>query len=400
MEILKIKVSNKTHKATGKPIDEAVRYIKSKYSIKYNIFANEYTIHLRKGSQEQIDKSDLELRMKNDGVRIGLKDIEKILTSQSTRFKVSENFNPIHEYLNKIKKVKKAQISHIDLFSSFLNPKNMKKEIFQVYFKKWFVATIATILGKSTNDVVFVIAQEQGGTGKTKYIKHIFDIAELTIYINTISEKRTNVDLLKEMTRNILILFDEMAILKKNYIDSLKSIISQDEIKTNTKSQNILPRLGSFAGTTNHTEEKGGFIPKYDKGLMRRILTVENEGFIDYQTYIKEVSQEQMLAEALYLIESGYNYKFDYTDFKFLEQNNRKYLKGFDLKEIIEEFYQKPEGNFNKKEVFKTATEIFPSKISNVLIGKTLKSLEFQEYETRVGENKSATSGYLIKRKI
>ena len=58
-------------------------------------------------------------------------------------------------------------------------------------------------------------------------------------------------------------MFDEMAGLKKSYINTFKSEISQFRIKqrfAHTQDEVILDRLGSFAGTSNYNQEKGGFI--------------------------------------------------------------------------------------------------------------------------------------------
>ena len=51
----------------------------------------------------------------------------------------------------------------------------------------------------------------------------------------------------------------------------------------------ILDRLGSFAGTSNFNQEKGGFIEANYRGLMRRFFCVENVGHIDWQSYINKI---------------------------------------------------------------------------------------------------------------
>lgn len=265
---------------------------------------------------------------------------------------------------------------------------------------------VATALGLTKNDVMFIIVQAKGGTGKTEFVKFLTKIEELAFYTKTITKNNYQTNIPKEITRNLLIIFDELAALKPAYLDAFKSEISMDDIKTKhsySTDEIILPRLGSFAGTSNFTQEKGGFIPINDGGLMRRFFTVENTCKIDWQSYTKKVSLEQMYAEAMMLIEaSNFDYNFNNEDYELFETYNKRYLKTLDLSDIIKQRY-KPGVNGHSE--FKTASDIEtellaenypPSLISPEQIGRALNGMGFTQTSKRVGEEKEARKVYQV----
>jgi len=394
-------------------IELAVKFIRKKYIIKYNIFLNNFSIKEKSKRGAELSKTDLRLILKSNNIRIPQPDLTSILNSQIPNFKVSTNHNPVHDYLEDLKY---DGNSHIEKLSEFINPVNhdnnktdFHKIRFRKYFKKWFVAMVATALGLSKNDVMFIIVQKEGGTGKTGFIEYLSSAPGLIDYCKSITKNNYKTDILKETTRNILLIFDELAALNPRYINTFKSEISQAKIKTKfsyNPDEIILPRLGSFAGTTNFNKEKGGFIQINDKGLMRRLFCIENAGQINWQKYIKEIDINQLYAEAINLIKhTDYDYVFNPEDFSDFEKYNRRYLKNAKISEIISEYYEPSKSDAEL--VYLNATNIkaelislnYPEHlITTDAIGKCFTALGFHQDNQRIGMNKDSIKVYHINR--
>jgi predicted P-loop ATPase len=415
LKIVHLKTSNRSRQNTNTDIiSEATQFIRKRYHIKYNIFLNAYSI-MPKKSNKEITSKDLRLFLRANGIKISDNYLWDILRSRHEEFKVSEDFNPVRDYLLNLKGKYNGE-SHIDLLSSFINPRQFKdnkpkdyhRKRFDKYFKKWFVSMVATALGYTKNDVMFIIVQAEGGTGKTGFIEFLMSPENLNNYLKTITKNTYKTDILREITRNLLVLFDEMAGLKKNYINTFKSEISQFRIKqrfAHAHDEVILDRLGSFAGTSNYNEEKGGFIEINDKGLMRRLFCVENTGQINWAEYTQKINLEQMYAEAVMLIEdSKFDYNFNQKDYADFEIYNRRFLKEADLKQVLKEYY-KP--GLNGTSDYMNASMIqedlssmnYPQEIFTIQkIGHTMKELGFTETKKRVGKDKETKKVYRIEK--
>jgi len=389
------KKAKKNGAVSNEMITTVVKFLRKNFEINKNILTNVFEIvDIKTG--EFVDKNDLPLMLELKNIRMSQHKINQILASSFSEFKVTKDINPVVEYLNSRRGKYIAQESQIELFASYLTPKKIKgntPERWMKYFKKWFVSTVATALRKGKNDVMLVIVQRKGGTGKTKYIDFLIP-PELEKYRITISKRDYKTNLKHEIATRFLINFDELAALNHRYILSFKSEISEEIIKTTHKYDHrevMLPRLASFAGSTNFNEAKGGFIQENDFGLMRRIFAVENEGFFNWQKYTKLVDINQMYSEAIMLIEnSEFDYSFGPNDFTNFENFNRKYLRHFELAEILEKIVKKPTNGHYEKQ---TATELqqllldenYPeNRISAVAIGTELSKMGFTQKSTKI----------------
>ena len=392
-------------------VQQAVTFIRKRYNVEYNIFLNSYTIKDKQDAQIYT-KNDLRLLLKSNHINLSYSYLNDILKSKIADFKVTEVVNPVRVYLKSLEEKYEGE-SHIEKLAAYIHPRkfsgdeNADLERFRKYFKKWFVSMVATALGRTKNDVMFVIIQAEGGTGKSGFIEHLTNIPALMEYFKVITKQNYKTNLLKDITRNMLISFDELAALAKKYLNTFKSEISQRKIKQQfaySTDEVILDRLGSFAGTTNFNQEKGGFIEVNDKGLMRRIFSVENTGAIDWQDYMKNVDVEQMYAEAVMLvISANFDYDFNKEDYKNFENYNRRYLKDFDLSEVVSENFEKGV----KGDRFMTPTDMrtelieanYPeAKLSPEAIGTALSKLGRVSESDRKENERNPVKGYYIKK--
>jgi predicted P-loop ATPase len=409
MKIIKPKI-NTRQVATGESvIQETVKYIRARYEIKYNPFLNKHTIFQKKGNRTEITPDSLFLIMRSAGFKISEHNLKKILCSDYSEFAVATDVNPVHEYLNSVRG-KYNGVSHIDKLAGYLVPRQFAEDNadvlrLQKYFKKWFVAMVATALGLTKNDVMFNLVHSVGGSGKTKFFEFFTEIPQLIFYRKTIAEKTQKIDMQLEATRNLCILFDELSAIKKSYIDAFKSLLSSEEQKVKHRyatHERQLPKLASFGGNTNYNAEKGGFIPMDDMGYMRRIFSVELAERINFRGYTKEILHEQLYSEALLLIENtDYDYNFNEADYIDFYNYNLRYVKAISLTDIIAKHFCKGNGHAHNL----TATEItdilisknYPAKMINpVAVGRTLNLMGFEQKTARVGEEKTPKHPYKI----
>ena len=416
LKIIKTNTKQNSRTSAANSVEIAcVQYIRKRYNVKYNMFENEYIIKNKRGKKNEISEDDLYLYLRSDGIKISHKSLSAILKSQNKDWNVSTDFNPVSDYLLSLTGKFKADESEINKYASYIKPRKFHKtekakKRFQKYFKKWFVAMVATALGITKNDVMFVIIQEEGGTGKTRYIEHLVtSVEQLAYYYKTIVKNNYRTDITKDITKNLLINFDELAALNKRYLQTFKGDISQQNIKQKfayMRKEIVLKRLGSFAGTTNFSAERGGFIQSNDKGLMRRMFCVENVGYIDYESYTKEVNMEQMYAEAVNLIKNtNFDYNFNQKDYADFQQYNYRYLKPLDVGKLIELKF-KPGINgeaeyLQAKDIQKEFIQegFTPEYISLKIIGLKMAELGFIFTQKRLNkDNKKNKRYYKIQR--
>ena len=241
-------------------------------------------------------------------------------------------FNPIQTYIDSLRG-KYAGRSHIDLLCSFLkcrefNPEktDYSQERANRMIRKWMISTVAQWLDNIPNETMLTFVQAGEGYGKTSLCNY-FIPAPLKDYSTIASKNENRFDLEDAYTRHPFIIHDELVGINKGSIETWKAVMSNSELNTRRRGEEFAikrKRIASALGTSNRTQEKGGFLA--ENFGYRRFGCIELED-IYWEEYIQAVDVDQMWAEALMLYESsGFQWKFDREDFFEFETFNSRYL--------------------------------------------------------------------------
>jgi len=267
-----------------------------------------------------------------------------------------QDVHPLREWLRALKPYQPESGDWINLVSAQVhlneNENVNANQLWQTYFKKWFVAMVASWMqDEVVNHQVLVLIGRQG-TGKTTWLEHLLP-PQLRDYVT----KQASV---RELSKDDRVRVAEFGLINMDEIDScsprelnvLKSLITTADVNEraaygHTKERRL--RVASFCASGNNKE----FLS--DDTGNRRWLPFEVESI--QNPFYTTLPYELMYAQALYLIEQGYNYWFDLNDIEQLEQHNEDYRSKRNEEELLKVYFEPCEPT-ESKAVFMTASEI------------------------------------------
>lgn len=146
----------------------------------------------------------------------------------------------------------------------------------------------------------------------------------------------------------------------------------------------------------------GGFIRVPDKGLMRRLAIIEVDGFDDYRA---SLDVDQLWAEAIMLLDGGFNPTWTQSEYSEFVDENRQYVCESNALRLLKLHYRKPE--VGERAQFMTARDIVDQlkerrklssvtqQVNEVTVGLALSVLDFKPRSAR-DKNGEPRYGYDI----
>lgn len=230
-------------------------------------------------------------------------------------------------------------VSHFANTDIYTNSEKENREYFVEGFRKWFTAMVIGLVKDepsmyNINQTCLVLVGSQGKY-KTTWLKNIVP-AELQLkYFYGSNFQVHNKDHEKFLAYTMLINFDEMAAYNKTDVESIKSMISRDQIVLRlpyAKADVHLKRRASFAATQNNVE----FLK--DETGSRRWFVIEVENI----SFTEDFDIAKMYAQGLQHMKDGLKYWFDNEDIKKIEGKNDQFqLKTFEY-QLVEKHYEVP----------------------------------------------------------
>lgn len=337
----------------------------------------------------EVTEGDIYLHALEDGLSISKGLITTIIQSPNHSY----HFNPIAEYLNSLKGSYNGP-SQIDYLVNCLQFSNqLEKEKNAYIIRKWLVAMAACVLGKRPNDVALGIISDRAGIGKTTFFDEIIPPA-MRRYTGTVLKNSSNQLPTALFSSKMLLNFDELSAVTLATENQFKQLISSSMVSVNipgTRRNKPSQRIASICFTSNKTSEQGGFIKSSDPGMLRRLAVIEVDTIDDYRDSLEH---DQLWAEIVTLLEGGFNYEWDQSDYKYFSDTNRKYIITTNAMRLVRMYYQVPTKNdkiryLSSRDVLlelKNKKRI-PSNMSNVdevTIGQALSSMGFTRKVVRI----------------
>lgn len=371
----------------GKTIfDRTLNYLNSKYSLRFNTISLEFEIKLIQDKKwTDLNLNSLFIELIQSGVNIPINKLEILVRSH-----LIEQYNPISEYIESLEDWDGED--HIAKLCSYVKTNDDKKFLYHV--EKWFTRAVFCALEKEKiNKHCLVLANTIQNSGKSTFLR-FFIPRKLTNYLS--EDIGLDKDSRIKLCKNLIINLDELSVLAKADINSLKAMISKTHINERlpyARKAEYLERICSFVGSTNKTD----FLTD-ESGSVRWIIfeVIEKINF----NYSSEIDIDKVWAQAYFNAYKRENYNPELTlaDISENEKRNERFTQMTLEQEMVSKFY---EASDNLEE-FKTATEVMIDlnahgiRLNHLKIGRALSSFKFP----RVKHPQRQIYGYLIRSKI
>ena len=370
----------------GKTIfDRTLKYLNSKYSLRYNTISLEFEIKRTSDKQwSDFNLNSLFIEITQSGIDIPINKLEILVCSH-----IISQYNPISEYFENLEDWDGED--HIKNLCSYV--KTNDDNAFLYHMEKWFTRAVLCALEKEKiNKHCLVLANTIQNSGKSTYLR-FFIPRKLMNYLS--EDIGLDKDSRIKLCKNLIINLDELSILAKADINSLKAFISKTHINERlpyARKAEYLERICSFVGSTNKTD----FLTD-ESGSVRWIIFEVTEK-INFN-YSMEINIDKVWSQAYFNAykRKGFNPELTLADISENEKRNERFTQMTLEQEMVNKFFE-PSDNL---EEFKTATEVMMDlstqgiRLNHLKIGRALSSFKFP----RVKHPQRQIYGYLIRLK-
>lgn len=243
--------------------------------------------------------------------------------------------HPLREWLKALPAYDPASGDWIDDLASQVRVGDVA--LWRACFKKWFVAMVASWMqDEVVNHQVLVLIGRQG-IYKTTWLEHLIP-PELRAYSCKMASSR---ELGKDDRMRIaefgLIALDEIDAMSTRELNVLKSVITSTDVNERqaygyTKERKV--RLASFCASGNKRE----FLT--DMTGNRRWLPFEVESI--QNPFYTALPYRQLYAQAVWLIEQGFNYWFDQDEIATMEAHNEDFREQLNEEQLLSVYFGVP----------------------------------------------------------
>ena len=370
----------------GKTIfDRTLKYLNSKYSLRFNTISLEFEIKRTSDKKwSDLNLNSLFIELAQSGIDIPVNKLEILVRSH-----LIDQYNPISEYFESQEEWDGED--HVKNLCSYV--KTNDDNAFLYHMEKWFTRAVLCALEKEKiNKHCLVLANTIQNSGKATYLR-FFIPRKLMNYLS--EDIGLDKDRRVKLCKNLIINLDELSILAKADINSLKAFISKTHINERlpyARKAEYLERICSFVGSTNKTD----FLTD-ESGSVRWIIFEVTEK-INFN-YSMEINIDKVWSQAYFNAykREGFNSELTLADISENEKRNERFTQMTLEQEMINKFYE-PSDNL---EEFKTATEVMMDlstqgvRLNHLKIGRALSSFRFP----RVKHPQRQIYGYLIRLK-
>lgn len=363
--------------------DSMEEYLFGKYAIRYNEISQDFQISFKGLNKwEELETNSVLIELAKSNIEVPPNKLEIFLKSY-----VIPHYNPLLSYFRELPEWDGTD--HIAKLASYV-PVN-DPEIFTYHFRKWLVRTIRCAIEQTYfNKQCLVLVHDQQNSGKSTWCRFLCPPALSKYIAEDISNDK---DARIQLTRNFLINLDELSMLNKKDINSLKAYFSKTFINERLpydRKNSILSRTCSFIGSTN----QASFLS--DETGSVRWLCFRLIGKIDF-SYSKKIDIEMVWSQANHLAYTDPNFTPELTlkDIEENEERNKEFRQLSTEEELITKYFIPDE----KLKNFYTSSEILAKlsclniRLNVVLIGRAMNALNFK----RVKHPQRQVYGYLAK---
>lgn len=311
-------------------IDSLIKFINEQYIVRNNVLYGVCEIRKKNSDYSAfhtIDKraiASITLDAIGEGIDIKKSDVQLVLDST-----FAPDYNPVEDFLDNT-----GKWDGHDYIGDFARRIHTCNPIFYDFFHKWFVGMVAVWKNVScvhANDIMPILIGTQG-CGKSTFCRLVLPPHLRYAYAERMPFS-VGAEMERSLGRYLLINIDEFDQLSPRKQAMLKNYIQTIEGKVRKLySNNIVDvrRYANFIATTNQLDVLS------DPTGSRRFICVEVEGLIDVES---PVNYNQMYAQALAELRSGFTYWLTKEDEKRLEEQNSKFRQVSPLMQLFSTYF-------------------------------------------------------------
>lgn len=257
-------------------------------------------------------------------------DIRSVLDSEYTPL-----FNPFVSYMEELPAWDRTT-DPIACLAAGVHVKD-DQELFGIYFKKWLVATVASLLDpKVVNHEILVFIGKQG-IYKTTWMQRLLPTELQRYFYVKSNNQRVSKDDLFTLTEFALVCLEELEEMTSAQVSQLKAITAMKVVNERAAYGHFKesrPHIASFCGTSNNTS----FLN--DLSGNRRWLPFEVES-ID-NPFDCPIDYAGVYAQGYALWKSGFHYWLEPEEIAVINLRNRYFEVPCLERELVQVYYRHP----------------------------------------------------------
>ncbi len=377
----------------GIDIQNVEDYLMTIAEFRHNLITQRYEIRWKSETEwREIDDAII-----NDLWRKVSKNIRNLHDKIIKNIVESSFSQPYNLFVQSFKALKPwdGVTDHIGMIADMVHikPEYENYYSFKEAFKKWLVATVASICQTDAYNKKTLFFVGPQNTFKTTFALKLPLPAwgNQGVYTKNIFREFSRDERLM-MTKVPIFLMDEVSHLGPKFLDEFKSISSQASINERAvyaRHSELRPRISSFIATGNHIN----FLS--DSTGNNRFLVFEVES-IDCPYNIPTELLEGAWSQAYHLFCNGFQYWFTREEDDLIEKQNEYYTLPSTEEELLQTYYQKPEPGeqykvVNATDIIVHLSQVYKAQLSKQEILQALRKLGFTYKKTK------KKRGYMVK---
>ena len=206
-------------------------------------------------------------------------------------------------------------------------------DLWHLCFKKWLIASVASVLDRTTVNHTAIILSGPQGVGKTTWMLNLCP-PELADYLFSGTINPNNKDTLIHLAECMFINMDELENMNRTEIGTFKEIITKSAIRIRRAYGHhieALTRRASFMGSVNSSQ----FLT--DTTGSRRFLCFEATTI----NYNHNLDLKLVYSQAYDLYKQGFRYYFDKDEISAITQSNEQFQINSAEEELLLTYFQK-----------------------------------------------------------
>ena len=317
-----------------RPIHDMAHYIESEYLFRHNVIRDLYEFKSQKDGKRWRPIDDRQLntilnRVQDDGGVLCLKS----LVMQRIKSTIAVDYHPVKAYLDSIRGTWDGK-DRIEELCHRVNNSDYCRRMMH----RWLLAMVAQWLGldaRHANAVMLLLISPRQGLHKSTFLHELLPEQLSSYYTDDFSlASKSNAERkLVEFALVNIDEFDKLPVKKMPNLKTLMQTLRPSFVKAYKTCFNQLPRIASFAGTSNERQVLT------DRTGSRRFLILEPDDVIS----IDGIYHDQLYAQLLYEIENGQRYYFTKEEENEMQAVNQAYYRLDPLEQLFTQFYRKPE---------------------------------------------------------
>ena len=327
------------------------------------------------------DLSTLFSELLEQGLSVKLNDLKALLESR----KFSMDYDAVNSWLKSLKSYDPDNDPDYlaDFFNGHLCYDDAEHaEFYQEMLQKWFVGMVALWTGRTDENPIMPVFCGSQHIGKTYFIRHLLPPQLRQYYKEPSPRDPVDKDFIISLSEVVMIFLDEFSISSNLKSDTYKAIITSNQSNLRdafARYREVRHRKASLIGATNYQQ----FIR--DSEGNRRYVGIALKATANLGDH--PLPYEGAYAQALWLLDNGFNPKPSHEDSEAITRHNRDFMESNDCEEALMVFLRHPDDD-ETPEAY-TAGELMQELNSRgfhgqsfnaVNVGKSMKHLGFSSF--------------------